>query len=295
MTELPFHRRTWMTLEPIHGMVYFSPLAGPTYEAIGLVGREGYFASRVAPMGAVSAEVVILTFFNFAPTLIRSFIPHAWTKASPQIVLDARHQVVTDTLQQHCAEQANSDDTKRAAEIAKEIAIDACRRIEGRPLFAAHAALPWPDDNNPALVLWHAQTLLREYRGDGHIAALGVEELSGVDAHVSHIATGQMPVDLMRGTRSWDEADYQASVESMVARGLVARSADGGIALTVDGQAQRQRIEDATDRLAAAPYLLVGEDTCTELRRLARPLSQAIISAGLSPLRQLPPALADNS
>jgi DNA-binding MarR family transcriptional regulator len=298
MTDLPFHRRTWMTLEPIHGMVYFSPLAGAAYEAIGLQGREGYFASRAAPLGTASAELVISTFFNFAPALVRSCIPHAWSQASPQAILAVRHQLVTDTLQQYCAEQAQSDDTKRAAEIAKAIATDACRRIEGRPLFAAHAALAWPDDSNSALVLWHAQTLLREFRGDGHIAALVSEGLSGVDAHVSHIATGQMPVDLMRGTRSWEESDYQGSVDSLVERGLVERTSvngDSGITLTSLGNAQRQRIEDLTDTLSAAPYLAAGETTCTELRRLARPLSQAIIDAGLSPLRKLPPALADNS
>jgi hypothetical protein len=295
MTDLAFHRRTWMTLEPIHGMVYFSPLASPAYEAIGLVGREGYFASRAAPLGAVNAEVVISTFFNFAPDLVRACIPKAWTTASPQTILDARHQIVTDTLQQFCAAQANSDDTKRAAELAKALAIDACRRVEGRPLFAAHAALPWPDDSNAALVLWHAQTLLREFRGDGHIATLVVEGLSGIDAHVAHIATGQLPVDLMRGTRSWNEAEYQASVASLVGRGLVNTTAEGGVALTDAGKAQRQRIEDLTDSLAAAPYVAAGEATCTELRRSARPLAQAVIDAGLSPLRLLPPVLPDNS
>jgi helix-turn-helix protein len=40
----------------------------------------------------------------------------------------------------------------------------------GRPLFAAHASLEWPSE--PHLQLWHAATLLREHRGDGHVAAL---------------------------------------------------------------------------------------------------------------------------
>ncbi len=276
-------------------MVYFSPLAGPAYEAIGLPGRQGYFASRSAAMGAVSAEVVISTFFNFAPDLIRSCIPEAWANASPQTILDTRHQMVVDTLHQFCADHVNSAATQRAAVLAKSIALDATKRIEGRPLFAAHAALPWPDDSQPAMVLWHAQTLLREYRGDGHIAVLVAEGLSGVDAHVTHIATGMMPVDLMRDTRSWDEVDFQAAVYSLVGRGLVAQGTDGTLSLTEAGTAQRQRIEDLTDALSAAPYEAAGEAACTELRQSARPLAQAIVTAGLSPLRKLPPVLPDNS
>jgi hypothetical protein len=295
MTELPFHRRTWMTLEPIHGMVYFSPLAAPIYESLGLVGREGYFASRSAAMGAVSVEVVISTFFNFAPDLVRGAIPSAWTKASPQMILDARNKIVVDTLNQYCADHTNSTDTQIAAGLAKTIALESCKYLEGRPLFAAHAALPWPDESQPALVLWHAQTLLREYRGDGHIAALVTEGLSGLDAHISHIATQTLPTQILRSTRAWDETSFQSGVDRMVDRGLVVRNADESLALTEKGAAQRQHIEDLTDKLAAAPYVAAGESTCTELRRSARPLAQAVVATGLSPLRQLPQPLADNS
>ena len=289
MTDLPFPRRTWMTLEPIHATAYFSPLAGPAYEAIGLVGREGYFAGRSAPLGAASAELVISTFFNFAPDLVREAIPNAWTKVTPEQVLAARLAMIADTFQNHCAEHTQSAATARAAELAQSIALDAATRIDGRPLFAGYAGLPWPDASQPALVLWHAQTLLREYRGDGHIAILVSEGLSGVDAHVTHIATGTMPVDMMRATRAWPEEAYQRSVDGLLARGLVARTDDGGVTLTEAGTTQRQRIEDLTDSLSAAPYLAAGEAACAELRQAGRPFSQAIVDAGMSPLRKLPP------
>jgi hypothetical protein len=295
MSDLPFHRRTWMTLEPIHGMVYFSPLASPIYESLGLVGREGYFSSRVAAMGAVSPEVVISTFYNFAPELVRAAIPSAWTKASPQTILDARNKIVIDTLTQNCPDHITSPDTIAAAATAKTIALESCNHLHGRPLFSAHAALPWPDDSQPALVLWHAQTLLREYRGDGHIAALVTEGLSGIDAHVTNIATGTMPVEIMRTTRAWPDADFEVAAHGLVKRDLVTRASDGTLSLTDKGVAQRKHIEDLTDTLAAAPYVAAGESTCTELRRTARPLAQAIVDAGLSPLRKLPQALPDNS
>ena len=79
-------RRTWRTLEPIHGMIYFSPEAAAAYERLGLTGRMGYFASRAAPMGAVPVEVVIATFYNFRPQLVRDAIP----EAGVEIVLSAR-------------------------------------------------------------------------------------------------------------------------------------------------------------------------------------------------------------
>jgi hypothetical protein len=294
MSELNFVRRTWMTLEPIHGMVYFSPLQEEFYGPLGLEGREGYFASRSAAMGAASPELVASTFFNFAPGVVNSAIPSAWGKASPETILDARHRLVDATLSRLVPEHYASDATKQAAVIAAAIARDAVQRVEGRPLFAAHASLPWPDPANAALTLWHAQTLLREFRGDGHIAVLVAEGLSGVDAHVTHLATGQMPVELMRATRAWPDEAFDASVQSLIGRGLVTRENDGTLHLTEAGVAQRQHIEDRTDELAAPPYHAAGDERCAELRRAARPLSQGIVDAGLSPLRRLPPPSPDH-
>ena len=61
-------RKTWRTAEPIHGMIYFVPEGPEQYAKLGIgEGQAGYFASRSAPMGAASAELVIATFFNFNP------------------------------------------------------------------------------------------------------------------------------------------------------------------------------------------------------------------------------------
>ena len=77
-------RKTWRTAEPLHGMIYFVPEAAEAYAALGITGRDGYFASRAAPMGAVSAEVVISTFFNFNPQLVHAAIPKAWATTTPE-------------------------------------------------------------------------------------------------------------------------------------------------------------------------------------------------------------------
>ncbi|MFI8182436.1 hypothetical protein ACIF70_18230 [Actinacidiphila glaucinigra] len=64
-------RFAWRRLEPLHGMVYFVPEARNRYTELGLQGRAGYFASRGAALGRASAELVIATFYNFCPDVVR--------------------------------------------------------------------------------------------------------------------------------------------------------------------------------------------------------------------------------
>jgi hypothetical protein len=65
---------------------------------------------------------------------------------------------------------------------------ESIRNSDGRPLHAGHAELPWPD--SPLAALWHAITLLREYRGDGHIIALVANGPRGLEALITCAATG---------------------------------------------------------------------------------------------------------
>jgi len=96
-------RKTWRTLEPVHGLIYFAKEAGEEYAALGLpAGQGGYFASRAAAMGAVPAEVVISTFFNFHPPFVRETIPAAWAIASPEQILEARFTAAGRALRSCC-------------------------------------------------------------------------------------------------------------------------------------------------------------------------------------------------
>ena len=83
-------RKMWRTLEPYHGLVYFTPHAAAAYAALGITGQAGYFASRAAPMGPVPAGVVIATFYNFDPRLVRAAVPAVWRAASPVDITAAR-------------------------------------------------------------------------------------------------------------------------------------------------------------------------------------------------------------
>lgn len=275
-------RKTWRTVEPLHGMIYFAPEAADSYSRLGIKPEAGYFASRSAPMGAVSASTVVATFFNFCPALVRAAIPKVWATASPDAVLESRLGAADAALRRMLGTGVGSPEMQRAAELARHAAERAAKRCEGRPLFAGHAGLEWPEP--PHLVLWHAQTLLREFRGDGHIAALLMRGIGPVEALVMHVASGEVPLAFIRDTRGWSVADWDAGVDTLRRRGWLAKGeASSGpehaLELSEDGSAVRQEIEDATDRLAVYPYEAIGEEGCAELRVLARPFSRAVVEA----------------
>jgi hypothetical protein len=270
-------RRTWRTVEPIHGMIYFAAEAAERYAALGLRDRSGYFASRSAPMGPVATEVVIATFYNFRPALVRSSMAGVWDSVGTGEVLEARLAGADAALRRLLGDAIGSDEVTRAARLARIAAEAACERPEGRPLFAGHANLPWPEDDH--LVLWHAQSLLREYRGDGHIAALCCAGLSGLEALVVHGATGDVPAAALQATRGWTDDEWSEGVESVRSRGWLAE--EGGLVLSPAGAEHRRQVEDLTDTLSVHPYSVLGETRCAELRSLARPFSQAVVASGM--------------
>ena len=275
-------RRTWRTLEPYHALVYFAPEPVAAYAAVGVEGRSGYFASRAAPMGAVPTEVVQATFFNFNPALVRAAMEGAWAKASPLQVLGARLEGADAALRGVLGDDLGGrPDVAEAATLA-HTAAEACT-VEGRPLYAGHASLEWPDP--PHLVLWHAISLLREHRGDGHIACLVAEGVGGCEALVLHGASGEVPPTVLQTSRAWPDEDWAAASARLASRGWLGRSGE----LTEEGRSVRQRIEDRTDALALAPWEALGEEGCERLRSLVRPMSKAIVASGRFGFRPEPP------
>ena len=266
-------RKTWRTLEPLHGMIYFVPEAAEAYARLGVTGQAGYFASRAAPMGAVTSEVVVSTFYNFNPELVRAAIPVVWELATPVALVRARLTAADAALRRLLGDDVlASAEMIRAAELARLAAEEAARYVEGRPLAAAHADVPWPTP--PHLVLWHAQTILREFRGDGHVAQLVVRGLSGLEALVTHAAAGDVSERVLRATRGWPEEAWEGAVDALRVRGWLEQGDE--LRFTPTGEAQRQALEEATDVLAAAPYEVLGEERCAELRALVRPWSTTL-------------------
>jgi len=278
-------RLTFRTAEPIHGMIYFTPHRAAAYAQVGITHqRTSYFASRSAALGPVSAEIVIATFFNFSPAIVQRAIPAAWDIASPAEVLAARLDAADRSLRQAWPDEIAGPQVREAADVARRAAERAATRPQGRPLFAAHAALPWPDA--PHLVLWQALTLLREYRGDGHVALLLTEGLDGLGALITHAASGAIAAESLRASRAWTEQEWAAGVERLDDDGWLAGGPE--LALSESGQRRRQSIEARTDQLAVFPYEAIGEDGCARLRELTTPLSAAVMAADLG----FPAALA---
>ena len=233
----------------------------------------GYFASRSAPMGATSAELVIATFFNFEPAHVRSNMAGVWDNVTPEALLDARLVAAGGALRRILGpEIAESSDVEEAGGLARGAAQAACTHLSGKPLFAGHASLPWPDD--PLLMLWHAQTLLREFRGDIHIAAMTAEGIDGCEALVTHAATGDITRAILQRSRVWSDVQWDAAIESLQAKGHL----DSNGSFTDKGAESRQRVEDQTDAGALVAYAALGDEGCKRLRFLCRPMSQRIAS-----------------
>jgi hypothetical protein len=250
---LTLARRAWTLYEPIHAIVYFAPEVTETYKAAGLRGGwMGYFASRSAPMGAVGAEVVTAVFHNFKPAMVARAIPDAWTFSSPERVLEARWSVADSALRRLWGDAVHSADVAEAAASALELArgLDA----GGRPLFAGTAGLSVPEA--PHLALWHACTLLREHRFDGHIAALTVHGLSGIEALITIVASGSgVDAAAYRTFRGWTEEEWAQAEQGLRDRGLI----DAASSLTAEGRALREGVEQMTDRLAARVWDAMDE------------------------------------
>jgi hypothetical protein len=262
-------RKLARTANPYPSVVFLAPEAAAAYAAAGLPqGRAGYFAGRAAPMGAVTAEVVIATFYSFQPDLIRTCIPAAWSAASPEVILGHRLISVDAALRRLLGDEVVTGPEIKEAERLARTAAEACQP-EGRALFAGPGQRRVPGE--PHLSLWHSLTLLREHRGDGHLIALQAAGYSGCDAMVMTKAMGDASAAFV-ATRSWSAAQWAASADSLRARGLI----DGDGLATEAGSAHREAVERQTDLLALAPLAALGEEGCLRLRELIRPMSVAI-------------------
>lgn len=272
-------RRLWQLLEGYHAVVYFAPESQQALAEAGLKGRRmAYFAGRAAPMGAVPAEVVVATFYNFSPAAVRRAIPDAWQFAPPDRVLAARLTGVDRALRHLLGEAVTSPEVAEAAALAEQAAHHAATTgLAGRPLFAANAGLPRPHE--PHLRLWQAATTLREHRGDGHLAALLTADLDGCEALVTHAATGAVPAPVLVSSREWTAGEWSAAEHRLVERGLL----DTSGRLTPAGQACREEIEATTDRLASSAWEVLDAAAQDRLAELVRPLAATIAGSGLLP------------
>ncbi|WP_052866623.1 SCO6745 family protein [Streptomyces niger] len=271
-------RRCHNVINPLHSTVYFSPDFPTEMAKLGIEDRSAaYFLGRAAAMGPVGPGVVAATFYNFKYELIARHLPEAWSVVTPQQVLDARLRAADSTLRRLLGDElVESAEMAEAARLALR-ATEACSR-HARPLYAAHADLPVPEA--PHLAYWHAATLLREHRGDGHLIALADAGLGPLEALASHTASGRgMSTKWILATRGWSAEEWEGARDALRDRGIL----DAEYGLTEAGTQLRADLEDATDRLDAAPYESLGAADVARLTELATTFTTTAVGNGAFP------------
>jgi len=237
-------RRMWTLFEPVHAVTYFAAEARAAFEDAGLRGFwRGYFAGRSAPLGRVGAAPVTAAFYGFAPPMVSRAVPAVWTMTSPAVALQVREAGAVSALRRILADLG---DTVPAAAnlLARAVAGLDCA---GRVLASANAALPVPQE--PLAKLWHAATVLREHRGDGHFAALLTHDIDGCEA-LALRAGLDVPREQLQPLRGWTDEAWDDAADRLAARGLL----DADAAATAAGSSCYSSVEQATDLAAARPW-----------------------------------------
>ncbi|WP_330349392.1 SCO6745 family protein [Streptomyces sp. NBC_00582] len=270
-------RRLWHLLEPLHAVLYYAPEVFEEAARLGLDAADrwpSYFPFRAAPLGPVVSGAVTSAFYSFAPGMVARYVDEARRVTTPAAALRARLRGVDRAYRTLLGDRVDSRELEEAAELARRAAQAA--DTAGRPLAAANAALEWPVE--PHLQLWQAATILREHRGDGHLAALMIAGLDPAEALVSFAAIGAASVERFE-SRGWSAGEWAAARERLAARGLV--QPDG--TATEAGRDLRRRVEQDTDRLALGPWQALGAKDTERLADLLGDYWVAVIGSGLLP------------
>lgn len=260
-------------VEPIGALPYSADEPNEAMAALGFTDVwDIYFAGRAAPLGtSVPANVVHALFYNFAPGEVARHIPKVWRTATPEAVIAARQDGCVKALRRILAGHLDSPGFMRAVELLTEAAISA--PLEGRPMYAALRTLSLPDE--PVARLFHAASLVREHRGDGHICALMAEGIGGLEAHVLFALDLGIPAPTFGRIHHLPPTLLTELIDTMKARGLVEDEAT----FTPAGRETKMRVEALTDDLAVVPYQVLEPGEIDELIALLEPLAQELVAA----------------
>jgi hypothetical protein len=266
-------RRMFDLVEPIGLLPYSADEPNEAMFALGFTNYwDTYFAGRAAPLGSsVPAGVVHALFYNFGPGEVARHIPKVWSTTTPEAAIAARQQGCVNALRRILGDLVDTPDFMRAGELLTKAAISA--PLEGRPMYAALRALPVPDE--PVARLFHAASLLREHRGDGHICALMAEGIGGLEAHVLFAIDMGIPAPTFGRIHHLPAALLTDLIDTMKARGLI----EDEETFTPTGRQVKNRIETLTDELAAAPYEALDAAELDELIAALEPLARQLNAA----------------
>jgi hypothetical protein len=265
-------RRMFELVEPIGVIPYSAAEPNDALYALGFTDYwDTYFAGRAAPLGVTTAEVVDALFYNFAPGEVARHIPKVWSTTTPSAAIAARQTGCVTALRRILGDHVDSPAFARAAQLLTKVATSA--PLEGRPMYAALRALPIPVE--VVARLFHAASLLREHRGDGHIAALMIEGVGRLEAHVLFALDLGIPAEKFGRIHHLPAAQIATVVGGLRERGLIG---DDGW-LSEEGHAVERRVEDRTDDLAATPYGVLEPGELDQLIAALDPLAPLLVAA----------------
>ncbi len=268
-------------LEPLVGQVYFSPECHRAYEQLGFAASPGqfgnvampdgpaYFTSRGSILGQVEPEVVAAAFGVFKPTVVVDGVRHGWTLTDASTIFAARRTGAIAQLKRILGPP--TDTLARVGELLSRT-VDPLRP-EGRPLFAGLRSR-WDDPVDAWTRFFHLGDMLREYRGDAHVAAWTSEGLDAVEIGLLTEAYIGLPLRSYIRTRAWDDRELDAAVARLEARGWMKDDT-----LTEDGREGREAVERATDRVMRPAIEALG-DGADELFATIEPWGAAMREAG---------------
>lgn len=231
----------------------------------GLNRFESYVWGRAAALGTPAPSVVVSAFGVFEPAYLSAAYERARAKASRDQVLAARQDGATASL----AAVLGADHVARLADAL----LDAVRPLPGtgRPLFSGLRELRLPPD--PYGRLWRAADLVREHRGDGHLAACVAAGLDPLAMNILTELRAGYSCGEYTATRGFDDEAIATCVAALTERGWVT---DGR--LTGEGAAVRRAVEYSTDGSQGALIARLG-DRVVALTRAAEALSDRLLSA----------------
>ena len=279
-------RRIWDVVEPIAANVYFAPEVHAAYQEIGFDASTrssgkvhypdmvAYFTSRGACLGPnVDGHLVASAFGVFKRPMVVAAVADGWRRADQRTVLAARERGGVASLRRLIGDEPEG--LGWATEVLQRM-VEAAPG-EGRSLFSGLLSLGYPDD--PMGAFWRAADLVREHRGDSHIAAWIGADLDACEIGVLTDPWRGQPLKSWVRSRGWTEDELDAACDRLRSRGLL-----DGDDLTDVGRRLREGIDDATDRMEGRLVAALGSDA-PRLFELLNPWCDLIVADGGYPIR----------
>ncbi len=271
-------RRLRDALEPIATQGWWAKAVHDRLEPHGLGFLDAYVWGRAAALGEPTPGVVAATFGVFEPGFLGMMLAMGRGAIGRNEVLAAREAGAVESL---TAIVAIDDDVRAAADalVAATAQLDAT----ARPLFSGLRDLPMPTSTLGRL--WRCAELVREHRGDGHLAACIAAGLDPVEMSIVTELWLDYPIGEYTATRGYGPDAISAAQNRLAVRGWVDHAGLAGrpmARLTDVGRAARDEIEAATDRSQQSLVDALG-DQLDSVVATAERVSAAIVAAGAFP------------